>query len=283
MSRSQFAVYQLKKKPELRNLLFRTYEELAKDQIPVQMENYEQVYLGTMKLGETPEQIKKELEKKQPHNYKGHAVSTSDVLILNDEGVMTTYYVNKDTFIEISDFMKVISSESGGLTKDTVGYEIEGKDGTWEVIDYLLIEGKNYFLMEHEQYGKDVAYVVLDQNGNVLVDGTYNGFDDVVKQKILDSLHPPVQEQTEDYKPKLDNWQKYMENGEYLRSAEITEEANYNMIDGLKNNAAPKDKKNHQKESVLAKLNEKKEEIARRTGQKAMQQVMESEGERTKK
>ena len=40
MSTSQFAVYQLKKKPELRNLLFRTYEELAKDQIPVQMENY---------------------------------------------------------------------------------------------------------------------------------------------------------------------------------------------------------------------------------------------------
>ena len=258
MSTSQFAVYQLKKKPELRNLLFRTYEELAKDQIPVQIENYEQVYLGTMKPGETPEQIKKELGKKQPHNYKGHAVSTSDVLILNDKGVMTTYYVNKDTFIEISDFMKVTSSEGGGLTKDTVGYEIAGKDGTWEVIDYLLVEGKNYFLMEHEQYGKDVAYVVLDQKGNVLVDGTYNGFDDVVKQKILDSLYPPVQEQAEGYKPKLDNWQKYMENGEYLRSAEITEEANYNMIDGLKNNAAPKDKKNRPKESVLAKLNEKK-------------------------
>ena len=137
--------------------------------------------------------------------------------------------------------------------------------------------------MKTEQIIEEREDVVLDQKGNVLVDSTYNGFDDVVKQKILDSLHPPVQEQTEGYKPKLDNWQKYMENGEYLRSAEITEEANYNMIDGLKNNAAPKDKKNHQKESVLAKLNEKKEEIARRTGQKAMQQVMESEGERTKK
>ena len=283
MSRSQFAVYQLKKKPELRNLLFRTYEELAQDQIPVQVANYEQVYLGTMKPGETPEQIKKDLEKKQPHNYKGHAVSTSDVLILNDNGATTTYYVNKDTFIEIPDFMKVTSSESGGLTKDTVGYEIEGKDGTWEVVDYLLVEGKNYFLMEHEQYGTNVAYVILDQNGKVIVDSVYNGFDDMVKQQIRDYLHPPVQEQTEGYKPKLDNWQKYMENGEYLRSAEITEEANYNMIDGLKNNAAPKDKKNRQKESVLAKLNEKKEEVARRTGQKAMQQVMESEGERTKK
>ena len=283
MSASQFAVYQLKKKPELRNLLFRTYEELAKDQIPVQMENYEQVYLGTMKLGETPEQIKKELEKKQPHNYKGHAVSTSDVLILNDEGVMTTYYVNKDTFIEIPDFMKVTSSESGGLIKDTVGYEIEGKDGTWEVVDYLLVEGKNYFLMEHEQYGTNVAYVVLNQNGKVIVDSVYNGFDDMVKQQIRDYLHPPVQAQTGNSKPKLDNWQKYMENGEYLRSAEITEEANYNMIDGLKNNAAPKEKKNRPKESILAKLNEKKEEVARRSGQKAMQQVMGQDMERTKK
>ena len=146
MSTSQFAVYQLKRKPELRNLLFRMYEELAQEQIPVQVANYEQVYLGTMKSGETPEQIKKELEKKQPHNYKGHAVSTSDVLILNDNGVTTTYYVNKDTFIEIPYFMKVTSSENGGLTKDTVGYEIEGKDGTWEVVDYLLVEEKIIFL-----------------------------------------------------------------------------------------------------------------------------------------
>ena len=283
MSTSQFAVYQLKKKPELRNLLFRTYEELAQDQIPVQVANYEQVYLGTMKPGETPEQIKKALEQKQPHNYKGHAVSTSDVLILNDNGVTTTYYVNKDTFIEIPDFMKVTSSESGGLTKDTVDYEIEGKDGTWQVVDYLLVEGKNYFLMEHEQYGTNVAYVVLDQNGKVIVDSVYNGFDDMVKQQIRDYLHPPVQAQTGNSKPKLDNWQKYMENGEYLRSAEITEEANYNMIDGLKNNAAPKEKKNRPKESILAKLNEKKEEVARRSGQKAMQQVMGPDMERTKK
>ena len=283
MSTSQFAVYQLKKKPELRNLPFRTYEELAQDQIPVQVANYEQVYLGTMKPGETPEQIKKDLEQKQPHNYKGHAVSTSDVLILNDNGVTTTYYVNKDTFIEIPDFMKVTSSESGGLIKETVGYEIEGKDGTWEVVDYLLVEGKNYFLMEHEQYGTNVAYVILDQNGKVIVDSVYNGFDDMVKQQIRDYLHPPVQAQTGNSKPKLDNWQKYMENGEYLRSAEITEEANYNMIDGLKNNAAPKEKKNRPKESILAKLNEKKEEVARRSGQKAMQQVMGQDMERTKK
>ena len=39
MSRSQFAVYQLKKKPEYTNQLFRPYEELAQDQIPVKDKN----------------------------------------------------------------------------------------------------------------------------------------------------------------------------------------------------------------------------------------------------
>ena len=118
--------------------------------------------------------------------------------------------------------------------------------------------------MEHEQHGKDVAYVVLDQNGKVLVDGTYNGFDDEVKQKIRDYLHPPAQDSPDKQKPKLENWQKYLENGEYLRSAEMAEEANYNMIDGLRNNSAPKDKKKRPKRiPLLAKLNEKKEEVAK--------------------
>ncbi len=33
-------------------------------------------------------------------------------------------------------------------------------------------------------------------------------------------------------KLEMDNWKKSYENGEHLRSAEITEEQNYNMIDG---------------------------------------------------
>ena len=58
-------------------------------------------------------------------------------------------------------------------------------------------------------------------------------------------LHPTKQIETitKSEKPQLENWQKAQENGEYLRSAEITEEQNYNMIDGLMNNKVPKKKK----------------------------------------
>ena len=52
------------------------------------------------------------------------------------------------------------------------------------------------------------------------------------------SHRKPVQKPEE--KPPLENWQKYMENGEYLRSSEISEEQNYNMIDGRRNNMPPK-------------------------------------------
>lgn len=43
------------------------------------------------------------------------------------------------------------------------------------------------------------------------------------------------------------------------------------MIDGLKNNAVPKEKRNRPQKSILAKLNEIKEDVARCSGQKAMQ------------
>ena len=39
------------------------------------------------------------------------------------------------------------------------------------------------------------------------------------------------------YTPPLENWQKSYQNGEYIRSAESGEEANYNMVDGLHNNS----------------------------------------------
>ena len=70
-------------------------------------------------------------------------------------------------------------------------------------------------------------------------------------------------------KPPLENWQRYMENGEYLRSSEIDEEQNYNMIDGRRNNMSPRGKNG--RASVLAKLRRKQAEIAKRCGKPAQQ------------
>lgn len=72
--------------------------------------------------------------------------------------------------------------------------------------------------------------------------------------KNLEGLHPLLQEEIHKIfrydaldittlygfilfcKPQMETYQKYFENGEYLRSAEMDEEQNYNMIDGRINN-----------------------------------------------
>jgi hypothetical protein len=82
-------------------------------------------------------------------------------------------------------------------------------------------------------------------------------------------------------KPSLENWQKYMENGEYLRSSEMDEEQNYNMIDGRRNNMPPKGKNG--RASVLAKLRRKQAEIAKRSGKPAQQMAMAEDMERRRK
>ena len=59
-----------------------------------------------------------------------------------------------------------------------------------------------------------------------------------------------------------------------MRSAEITEEQNYNMIDGRMNNLPSKPRKIGQRISVLDRLHLKQEEIAKRSGKLVTQMNM---------
>jgi hypothetical protein len=212
---------------------------------------------------------------------------------------VTSYYVEKDGFTVIAGFIR-ISSSSTLVSLDTTDFHIEGKEGKWLAFDSIIIDGRQFFLMEHEIYGKEVAWVVLDEEGKLIVDDAYQGFDQVVVQQIKDYLKPPqltaepeIQKHstlnrhiqmpsgnTMD-KPSLENWQKYMENGEYLRSSELDEEQNYNMIDGRRNNMPPKGKNG--RASVLAKLRRKQAEIAKRSGKPAPQMAMAEDMERRRK
>ena len=285
MDVNQFAVYQLKNIPENRQIRFRPYSALQEKGIQVQYGYYEQVYLARMQLGDGPEQIRRRFNKKLPRTFHGHSISVSDVLVLNKDSVVTSYYVEKEGFTVIAGFIQ--KGSSGALVSiDTSDFHIEGKEGSWHAFDSIIIDGRQFFLMEHETYGKEVAWVVLDEEGKIIVDHTYRGFDQTALQQIRDYLNPPQpttepqkQEMSDGHiqtqsgntmdKPSLENWQKYMENGEYLRSSEIEEEQNYNMIDGRRNNMSPKGKNG--RASVLAKLRRKQAEIAKRYGKSAQQ------------
>ena len=321
---NQFIVWQMKQKPETRQIRFRPYKTLLEKGIQVKQEDYEQVYTGTLSPQDTPESVRERLDGQPPRSFAGHSVSVSDVLVFNRSGTVIFYYVEKTGFTVIENFFKNESGSSGSAVSiDTTNFQIEGKAGSWLAFDSIRLEGQEFFLMEHETYGKEAAWVVVDGAGKLAVDNVRNGFDQEVKKKLEEYLHPeqpeedkqeeirqqaeperqvkpqtyqeepqPQREGDHSDKPQPDNWQKYMENGEYLRSAEISEEQNYNMIDGRKNNgykvssatnSMPPKKKPKGRQSVLAKLHKKQAEIAQRSGKKEHQQAAENNVERERK
>lgn len=282
MDINQFALYQLKEVPENRDICFRSYKTLQENKI--QHENYEQKYFGRIHPDDIPESIKQKFQKQTPRSFKGNSISVSDVLVLNKEGVITSYYVEKEGFIVIAGFIRNGSS-SALISFDITDYHIEGKEGSWLAFDSIIIDGKEFFLMEHTTYGSDAAWIVLDEDGKLVVDNVYNGFDETVQKQIKEYLNPVqnITEPQKQEKPPLENWQKSYGNGEYMRSAEITEEQNYNMIDGRMNNLPSKPRKIGQRISVLDRLHLKQEEIAKRSGKPVTQMNMAEDMERRRK
>ena len=162
MDVNQFALYQLKNIPENRQIRFRPYSALQEKGIQVQYGYYEQVYLARMQPGDGPEQIRRRFNEKLPRTFHGHSISVSDVLVLNKDGAVASYYVEKDGFTVIAGFIQ--KGSSGALVSiDTSDFHIEGKEGSWHAFDSIIIDGRQFFLMEHETYGKEVAWVVLDE------------------------------------------------------------------------------------------------------------------------
>lgn len=261
---NQFAVYQLKNIPENRQIRFRPYHTLLEKGHKVQYKDYEQVYIGRMQPEDTPEHIYKRFEKQLPRTFHGHSISVSDVLVLNKDGIITSYYVEKNGFTVITGFIQNASSDTL-VSNDTMNFHIDGKNGNWVAFDNIIIDGKKFFLMEHETYGKEMAWVVVDETGKLIVDHASQGFDSMVKQQIRDylSLSQPITDPPISKKPFLENWQKYMENGEYLHNSEIEKEQNDNKMDGRQNNMCSKG--NTGRVSVLEKLRQKQAEIAKRS------------------
>ncbi len=300
MEANQFAVYQLKNIPENRQIRFRPYSTLQEKGIQIQYKDYEQVYLARMQPEDEPGQIRRRFNKKLPRTFHGHSISVSDVLVLNKGGVVAAYYVEKEGFTAIAGFIRTGSS-GAPVSFGTSGFHIEGKEGSWHAFDSIIVDGREFFLMENKDYGKDAAWTVVDADGKLVVDGVHNGFDQSVLQQIKKYLYPPqaisepekqeilsghtlpseanMSSGSHTEKRSLENWQKYMENVEYLLSIEVVEEQNYSFIDGNKNNC----KKKKGRVSVLAKLRQKQAEIARRSGKPAQQIAMAEDMERRRK
>ena len=73
------------------------------------------------------------------------------------------------------------------LSLETEDYHINGKQGAWHTIDYLIVDEVSFFLMEHNKWGQDIHWLVLSERGDIVTETDY-GFDNTTIDKIKEYL-----------------------------------------------------------------------------------------------
>lgn len=73
-------------------------------------------------------------------------------------------------------------TNSDVINKDSDNITVEGHTGTWYVIDTAEVDGQELFLLENEEYGDETANVIVDENGALVMDDVWNGFDELYEQ-----------------------------------------------------------------------------------------------------
>ena len=291
MKNDQFAVYRVDRNSEGRDLWHLSYQEAVSRKLAIRIEYYRQMDIRPLLPGESAIALWKRMKE---------SCEVSDVLVLNQNGEIHCYYVNEDYPQLLSGFIRL--NPSGTLvTLDTENYRISGKPGNWMATDDIIIDGKQFYLMEHQVYRDRAQGVILDAYGKMVVEECKK-FDEKTKQKIHDYIQQqvtlnPVEQLKQDGKIRLEHYQKFYQNGTYERSRESGTEANYDMVDGLVNNQKrnqektfdarsnkqtsrnEQDNKPKKRRSVIKRLHQKQIAIARRSG-KPIPKYLDQEMER---
>lgn len=67
------------------------------------------------------------------------------------------------------------------IGKNSENIKIKGYKGTWYVIDMSYYWGNKLFLLESEQYGDEVASLIVSESGKVVLNDVWNGWNDFME------------------------------------------------------------------------------------------------------
>ena len=193
-----FSIYQVPPGPEGRDFRYRSYEELQADGLSVDRKNYQLVYTAPLDKDTTLDEIYRRFNIEHPSDYKGHSLSTGDIVVFRQDGKQTAYYVDEGAdYRQVPEFFAQPEKQ---LTPDEcmTGEQIQTPRGRFYLTD------RSREQMEAAGYGfhhqsEDGRYLIM-------ANGTR-------------AFAIPAQQES------------------HIKTAEMSTEQNYNMIDGMMNNA----------------------------------------------
>ena len=104
-----YCIYQLRRDPELAELRFMNSHYLREHDIEPAFDNYEAVYSGTFSSDGSTETRLDDLYMKfnaeHPQDFTGHSLSVSDIVVLRQNGAVSSYYVDSVGFTAVPAFL----------------------------------------------------------------------------------------------------------------------------------------------------------------------------------
>ena len=193
-----FSIYQVPPGPEGRDFRYRSYEELQADGLSVDRKNYQLIYSAPLDKDITLDEIYRRFNMEHPADYKGHSLSMGDIVVFRQDGKQTAYYVDEGAdYRQVPEFFAQPEKQ---LTPDEcmTGEQIQTPRGRFYLTD------RSREQMEAAGYGfhhqsEDGRYLIM-------ANGTR-------------AFAIPAQPES------------------HIKTAEMSTEQNYNMIDGIMNNA----------------------------------------------
>ena len=196
---SSFSIYQLKGGNETLDYRFEPLDSIHRNGLSVKLENYELVYEAPLTEKDDLESIYTRFNVDRPADFTGHSLSVSDIVVLHQDGKDTAHYCDRVGFPEVPEFLQERQPE---LTPDDLetGECIRTPRGSFQVTAMSREQ------MEAAGYG--VHHISDDKRYLIMGNGT--------------RAFAVAAEQPEEDNP--------------LRTAEMTLEDDYGMIDGVINN-----------------------------------------------
>ena len=83
---------------------------------------------------------------------------------------------------------EVLGVKNQHITETTREYEADGHTGTWYAMDMKTYHGERFFQMRSEEYGQDVADIIVSENGTLVAEDIWHGFDEGAREAISEYL-----------------------------------------------------------------------------------------------